>query len=144
MPCLSVQFDPAVGPIVNLGVGKPNTMTPGAAAQDAARAYVALIDTGASITCLSPKVAEEVGLQPIGKRPTASAHGVQEVNLFLADIALPFGDPTKGALAMAAQSMQVMEFQPGPAVYQALLGRDIIYGGLFAMTGYDKRFTICM
>ena len=60
--------------------------------------------------------------------------------------ALPFGDPSGGAAihTIVTESMEILEFQPNSQNYQALLGRDIIGKGLFSMTSYDRRFTICM
>ena len=67
-------------------------------------------------------------------------------NLYLCDVALPFGDPYRGGnhAAQITEAMQVMEFVSGTAHYDALPGRDVLRAGLFAMTGYDGRFTICM
>ena len=150
MPCITRPFDPAVGPVVNLGIAKPGTLTraPDDNPPVEVHTYHALVDTGADVTCISPQIADEVGLVPRGKKDVASALGVEAANYYLADIALPFGEPD-AAEAVAIQtlisgSMEVMEFQPNSPHYQMLLGRDLIGRGLFSMTTYDKRFTICM
>ena len=74
----------------------------------------------------------------------ASASGVTAVNTYLADVALPFGDPSAPVQTLTSESMLLMEYQPNNAGYQALVGRDLICKGLFSITGWDKRFTICM
>ncbi|MFQ6017874.1 MAG: hypothetical protein ACE5KF_06730 [Kiloniellaceae bacterium] len=121
---------------------------PAASADDgtkpAVRLYPALVDTGAAISCISPRIAQEVGLQPIGKRQMVSATHIADVNTYLADVLLPFGDPNTPTLTAVSQSMTLMEFQPSQAPYQALMGRDIICSGFLSVAGYDKRFTFCM
>ena len=147
MPCITTAFDPAVGPLINLGIAKPGTLT--SAANDPAvkiHHCVALVDMGADVTCISQQIADAVGLVIRGKKDMASALTVKATNYYLADIALPFGDPSGEAAihTVVTGSMEVLEFQPNSPNYQALLGRDIIGKGLFSMTSYDKRFTICM
>lgn len=147
MPCLTRAFDPEVGPLVNLGIAKPGTLT--SATKNSAveiRTYIALVDTGADVTCISRQIADDVGLVLRGKIDMASALTVEPANYYLADIALPFGDPGSGAAiqTLISKSIEVLEFQSNSTDYQVLLGRDIISKGLFIMSSYDKRFTICM
>lgn len=150
MPCISIQFDPKLGPIINLGFAVANSLGPALAAagsgdtKPAVVIFPALVDTGAAISCISPKIAQEVGLQPIGKRQMASATHITDVNTYLVDVMLPFGDPSTPTLSAVSGSMTLMEFQPNQAPYQALMGRDIICEGLLSVVGYDKRFTFCM
>jgi hypothetical protein len=147
MPCITLPFDPAVGPLLNIGIAPAAALV---SAQQGApldvTACVALIDSGASITCVSAALAARVGLKLLGMRPVAHAQGMTAANLYLADVALPFGDISKGVAVatMPIQSIQVMEFQPNSAPFEALLGRDIICMGLLTIIGYDRRFTICM
>ncbi len=140
MPCITVSFDPAVGPVINLGIAKAASIK-GATADKKSAVIVcnALVDTGADVTCISPELAAEVGLRPIGKRRMATATSVVPVNTYLVDIVLTFG-----AVSLVLESIEAMECQLDTPHYQALLGRDMIANGLFSMTGYDKRFTICM
>jgi len=70
MPCLSGSFNPAVGPLINLGVAPLGTLGHGAPSSGSPAVFSALLDTGAAVTCISPAVARAVGLQPIGLRPT--------------------------------------------------------------------------
>ena len=145
MPCISIQFDPGLGPILNVGVAAPATLrAAGPEAQPVVRVYPALVDTGADITCISPKVAEEGGLSPTGKRTMTSATETRDINTYLIDLALPFGEPRPGVAMAAQENLIVMEFDPGRPHYQVLLGRDIICAGLLNLVGYDKRFTFCL
>ena len=147
MPCITRGFDPAIGPLINLGIAKPGTIkgTPGSQAVEI-HGYIALIDTGADVTCISPKIVSEIGLSLLGKREVASALSVESANFYLADVALALADPSPDVAVqtLVSENMELMEFQTISPHYQALLGRDIISRGLFTMVGYDKRFTICM
>jgi hypothetical protein len=72
MPCLSGKYQLGVGPIVNVGVAKPGTIGPCAPPNPTIQTFPALIDTGASTTCISIAVAQAVGLKPIGLRPISA------------------------------------------------------------------------
>lgn len=147
MPCITTHFDPAIGPLVNLGIALPAALgvaRDSTAGEVIVHSVMALVDTGASVTCISAEVAAMAGLQVAGKQRMSSATEAREVNTYLADVALPFGAAGKSTMAMVSEAMMLMEFNAGSAKYQALLGRDIIARGLFSMIGYDRRFTICM
>jgi len=49
----------------------------------------ALIDTGATNTCITQEFAEELALIPIAKQLTITAGGPCEVNQYMVDIAIP-------------------------------------------------------
>jgi len=61
MPCLSGQYQPATGPLVNVGVAKAGTFA-ASSPPSTITAFPALLDTGASRTCISPTVAKALGL----------------------------------------------------------------------------------
>lgn len=88
MPCVSAQFDPNIGLLINIGVFAPNTFSP----TNPLTLFPALIDTGASITCISPTIAQAINIQPIGMRQMCSATQTVPVNIFLVDIIVPFGN----------------------------------------------------
>ena len=137
MPCLSSSFDPAVGPIINIGVRGPDQSS--ARPGEQLQAFPALIDTGASITCISNAVIQAIGLLPIGMREMVSATHQSPVNVYLVDLIIPFG-----ATAHIRQGMQVMEFnQVGHSPFQILLGRDIICIGVFNIS-FDGHYTFSL
>ncbi len=49
----------------------------------------ALIDTGASNTCISQECADELGLIPIGKTTITTASNNCDVNRYIIDLAIP-------------------------------------------------------
>ncbi|HBI24949.1 MAG: hypothetical protein A2Y48_00145 [Nitrospirae bacterium RIFCSPLOW2_12_42_9] len=137
MPCLSGKFDLSIGPLINIGVIPAGVFTPSFSGQ--VTTFPALIDTGASITCISQGVVQTVGLQPIGMRPMVSATHSVPVNVYLVDLFLPFG-----AAGFIIQGAQVMEFIPeGTAPFQILLGRDIICRGTLTLS-FDGHFTFSL
>ncbi|MGI8739488.1 MAG: aspartyl protease family protein [Gammaproteobacteria bacterium] len=140
MPCLSRRFDISLGPIIDVIALGPGTVRNAGAsgAQVSASAYPALIDTGATTTCISAGVASSLQLQPIGKRPMVSATHQTPVNAYLVDLLLPFG-----AAGHWIESIQVMEFVSGDSAIQMLLGRDIIGLGTLSIS-FDGHFTFCL
>lgn len=139
MPCLSRNFDPKIGPLINVGVLLTGTLTSGVVVSTQITTFPALIDTGASVTCLSPSVARTVGLQPIGMRAMVSATQAVPVNVYLVDLLLPFG-----AAGLLVPGTQVMEFAPGGGnFFQMLVGRDIICQGSLTIS-FDGHFTFCL
>jgi Aspartyl protease len=136
MPCLSGKFDPAIGPLINIGVLLGNTAAP---TLRQLTLFPALIDTGASVTCISATVVQSINLQPIGMRPMVSATHSVPVNQYLVDLILPFG-----AAGYVIKATQVMEFNAGGnAAFQILLGRDIICRGTLTLS-FDGHFTFSL
>ncbi len=146
MPCISVTFNPTVGPLLNVLIAPAGTLKAKASGDGQAQLgyYSLLVDTGADVTCLATQVAVDLGLRLLGKRTVGHAAGSDEVNTYLADIGIPFGDPTKGVQTHIAENMTVMEFSGVHQNYQGLLGRDLICRGLLSISGWDTRYTFCL
>jgi len=139
MPCLSERFDPSVGPLINIVVLPSGTVVPGVGLSTPVTPFVALIDTGATVTCISPHVVQTVGLQPIGLRPMVSATQSIPVNVYLVDLLLTFGNTGHGIL-----STQVMDFVgDGASPFQILVGRDLLCRGTFTLS-FDGHFTFSL
>lgn len=137
MPCLSGRFDPNIGPIINIVVLPAGTLSPSFSGQ--INAFPALIDTGATSTCISQSVVQAINLQPIGMRPMISATHSVPTNLYFVDLLLPFG-----AAGYAIANTQVMEFVlQGGGPFQMLVGRDIICRGALTLS-FDGHFTFSL
>ena len=136
MPCLSARFEVGVGPLINIGVYPGGTLPQTGTPTTQASLFPALVDTGASSTCVSLSVAQSVGLRAIGKRPLISATQTAPVNIYLVDFIIPFGN-----VAYIISSSQALEFVPdGRCPFQILMGRDIICRGAFTLS-FDGHFT---
>ena len=94
----------------------------------------ALIDTGSSITCVSPNTIVEAHLTARGKRPSRSVHGCKEADLFLADIGLPTGDDF--------EAMFVMGLGYEPEGFSVLLGRDLLRTTLLTLDGPNGKLQL--
>ena len=102
------------------------------------------MDTGASITCLSPELVQQVGLRSLGKREIGVPSGRAELNMYLVDLIIPFGDPTKAAsttfATFRAENVSVLEYRGDRTHYHGLLGRDVLDLGIFSLAGWDKKY----
>jgi hypothetical protein len=138
MPCLSGKYNPQVGPLINVGLLKSGTLVP-AAPPTSAQGFPALLDTGASGSCISPSVATSIGVKPVGMFPMISATHNVPMNVYLIDIVIPFGPTT-----LALSGIQVMEFAPpAGSPFQVIIGRNIICKGVLNL-GFDGHFSFCL
>ena len=136
MPSLSGQCNPAVGPLVQMGVEPPAApgvqITPARFLQPipAPRLFSALVDTGASTTCISAAVVAAIGIPPAGLRQMGSATQASvATNTYVVDLALVFV-----GINWWFPGVLVFEYVPSPnAGHQMLLGRDIICQGAFTL-----------
>lgn len=107
----------------------------------------ALIDTGASRTCLTREVAQAAGLSIVGKQDMISASETTAVNTYLFSLGIPVVhevDPTgraKGSLAVFP-SIEGMEFNAVNAGFGVLLGMDVLSKCSFKMD-FDGHFSLC-
>jgi len=139
MPCLAGNCGPA-GILTQVAIFKDRQHTTQFAAPASAGVpppalpiYMALFDTGAGGTCVSPKVVTDLGLAPIAKVDMISASHVAPTNQYIFSVGFPIGvmqAPTgviAGTMSMF-ENIAGLEFQPAGAVYDVLLGRDILIG----------------
>ena len=140
MPCVSSSFNPAIGPVIPVGLALPDHLR--ANAKPIVHTCNALVDTGAARTCVSSKTAMEIGLQAMGKTQMSSASHTVAVNVYPTNLHFFFGPPDKG-MEYRIGNIALMEFRNAPDAYPVLLGRDILALGLFQMSGADNRFILC-
>ncbi|MGH6838114.1 MAG: aspartyl protease family protein [Methylocella sp.] len=148
MPCLSIQYNPKIGPIIQVLVWKPGFAPPqgtGAAPMQAST-YNALIDTGASCSCVSDKVIKTEGLVPSGKQQVSGLHGSRPTNAYRFQLVIPFiqsqhvgGQVTANVLLF---NINGIEFVPMPNI-DVLVGRDILCTGTFTMA-FDGHATLSL
>jgi hypothetical protein len=111
----------------------------------------ALVNTGATTTCISSKLANSLNIQPIGK---VRLQGVAQVNFhnsYLFLIGFPFA-PASGVaetrrvlplgrgevpsqLHVLQSVIRGCEFDPGNATFDVLLGMDVIRTGTLVVQG---------
>lgn len=100
--------------------------------------FSALIDTGASISCISPRVAQKLHLTPRGVVPMASANLNSLTNLYevYLDLSKVFKQP------IGFDPIPVMEAPlPGQGNVDCLIGRDVLNRGVLIYVGYTGSFS---
>jgi hypothetical protein len=106
--------------------------------------FTALVDTGAQVTMISPRVAQTVGLKPIGQMPIQGVgHAISHHNAYLFHVAfvIPITS-TRGIVQDPGNTVTSMIFVMPSAIYggeitatgdnfDVLLGMDVISAGSF-------------
>lgn len=133
MPCLSGDYDPTVGVILQVAVGPGGTLEQQPTGE--VPVFSGLLDTGADVTCISNRVASHLGLQPTGKTEVVGATGTGVQNQYLIDLFLQFGNQYLGFTYHT-----VSAFGAGSLPFDILIGRDIICAGVLTMD-FAGRFT---
>ena len=133
MPCLSGEYDPTVGVLLQVAVLPGGTLEQQSGGE--ASVFSGLVDTGADVTCISDKVSTVLDLQPTGRVQMVGATGAGDVNQYLVDLLLQFGTQHIGIPDHRAAS-----FGSGSPHYDVLIGRDILCKGVFTMD-FAGRFT---
>ncbi len=98
--------------------------------------YDALVDTGASESCLDSSIAVEAGLPIIDRRQVAGAHGSAEVNVHLAQISIP-----ELGVVLSGRFAGVHLFAGGQS-HGALIGRTLLRHVKMVYNGVTGSVTI--
>lgn len=150
MPCLGFTYNPQVGPIIQVAIF-PFGFNPASQVfnqpSPPTQLYNALIDTGASCTCISPKICNDANLPPIGKQPVGGVHGTKAVNQYQFQVAVLFGASSVAPTGAASVNFVMypvvgFEFAP-PGPFDVLLGRDVLCQGHLAMS-FDGHGIFCV
>ena len=151
MPTIAANYNPNIGAIVQVAILPIENVqspdgTPLAPPTDI-MFFNALVDTGASCTCVSAKAASQANLKPIGKAPMAGATGSVAKNKygFAVGFMINARQDASGAIGgdLMARTVNGMEFDNHGGSFDVLLGRDIICQGVLTMTP-DGHFTLSL
>jgi len=93
--------------------------------------YIAIWDTGAMSTVITPNVVSDLGLKPISYTQISTPSGTMQCGQYFVDLILPQN--------VIAQNVLVTEAIPSGC--DALIGMDIIGHGDFAVTNYNGNTT---
>jgi hypothetical protein len=151
MPCLSGLYNPVVGVLVQVAILDPRKSlangTLDLSGLPEVPAFTALVDTGASTTCVSRKVVDAVRLEPIGKAPMVGATGVAAVDqfTFVVGVISARKEEATGAVSGRAAGLFLangLEFvNDGASTFDVLLGRDVLCKGAFSLS-FDGHFVL--
>ena len=89
-------------------------------------------DTGATGSCITQRIVEDLQLIPIGKSQISTANGLKTVNTYLVDIGLPNNVIISNVVVSCADLGKDLDL---------LIGMDIIGLGDFAITNVNGRTT---
>jgi hypothetical protein len=151
MPSLAGNYNPAVGVILQVAIFDPAQVAAIGTQQAAQNAnltlFAALLDTGASVTCISNNVVQKLGLQPSGKTRMSGSTGTSTVDQFTFGVGFVFGaqqSPT-GAFSghLHLHMVQGCEFTHHGFGFDVLVGRDILCKGVFSMS-FDGHFILSL
>ena len=94
----------------------------------------ALWDTGATHSCISDRLASELGLDAVDYVHVATASGIEHVPTYFTHLFLPNG--------LEFKNWELMQFQYSGDDSDIIIGMDIITQGDFSITNLDGR-TLC-
>jgi predicted aspartyl protease len=104
--------------------------------------FKALVDTGATSTCITQRVASEVGLLPVGKVPIMGVSGQSYHNnyLFHVGFTISLENPENTNELQVEAHISAAQIQGAELVipggeFDVLLGMDILSTGSLAMEG---------
>lgn len=130
-------FDPKKGPYIKILISKPISRYSHEEAENSTVEADMLIDTGASRSFISPVIAHQIGLIPIGQEYFMSVTNKIKTNVHIADIMIE--KPAPG-LFLPTQTLQ--EFSEKSPVRDGILGRDFLSTVTFEMNGPKREFII--
>lgn len=143
MPHLNLQIGP-LGPVLDLQVqpSQPRTQALTAAGQAVPQPVLirALVDTGASCTCIDPNILSSLELTPTGSIPVHTpSTGNNPVNQDQYDVGLVF---LHSKLQFAIFSLPVIASDLQIQGIDALIGRDVLKEFLLIYDGQLGLFTL--
>ena len=140
MPLITVNKTSLLteGPIINIIVCPPHKVVQqlkSEGKQAPAFKAIALIDTGATATCISSEIVTKLGLISFDTHSVFTAAGESEQYLYDIGVGLPISQPN--ILAVQAPCADLTG-QP----FQVLLGRDILSKCTLFYNGLDNSFVL--
>ncbi len=134
MPGISSGWTESNSLVVSVGIVPGGTFNPNKPVE----LSNAIIDTGATATCISSRLAREMGLIPVSRGSMSTANGIVTVNVYYVDIVMPFG-----GIAYAEPKKSVSEFICEDDTIKVLIGMDVIGKGQLSVS-FNGTFTFSM
>ncbi|HET8775639.1 MAG TPA: retropepsin-like aspartic protease [Thermoanaerobaculia bacterium] len=97
---------------------------------------VAMVDTGAQQTVLSPDVAAQLGLKAVGAVPVITPTTTEPVQCDLFHVNVYFSPEVVVENVLAAQAPLIGHG------FQCLIGRDVLQKGVLVYIGNENQFTL--
>jgi predicted aspartyl protease len=97
---------------------------------------VAMIDTGAAGTVVTPSLVKQLGLNPVGITKLSTPTTTEPVEVLQYNISLSFPNN------VGVSSIIVIEAPLGGQHIQCLIGRDVLRNAVLTYIGYMNQFTL--
>jgi hypothetical protein len=142
MPSFTTQIQNMVqvGPLAEIFVGPSQLYTQAMAKKGKAVPRpvkaVAMVDTGASGTVVTPGLVKQLGLAPVGASRMSTPSTTDAVDVAVYDVGLAFPN------GVSIASVQAIEAPLGGQPIQCLIGRDVLKHGVLTYIGYINQFTL--
>ncbi len=121
------------GPTIEVVVSSP---LDSAQQATASRSVPALIDTGASHSCIDEDLATQLGLPIVDIAQMSGIGGIQDYNVYLADIHVPH------LLSNLKGRFSAVKLTQGGQPHAVLLGRDFLQNTIMFYDGLRAQVTI--
>lgn len=143
-PLLLQQAGPILNVLIHAPAALARTLAAGGDVIPAPQAGLALIDTGASYTCVHEPTLRTLGLNPIGTVLSGTAAGSVQHSRYPARLEFPGEgiDQEFSAVTGVDLNGQEVLLSTGPAPIIALIGRDLMSGWVFTYNGVGGFITI--
>lgn len=108
--------------------------------------YRALLDTGATISAISPNVVDSLGVKADGWRDVTGVHGTTDTATYTVSIVVPIEEDVAGPddegtyTFFRGANLEVASLSFQPASFDVLLGMDILED--FHLTTYRDLFIL--
>lgn len=123
MSCVHIKYNPGIGVLLDIAIARPDVRD---ASAGGVAGCMALVDTGASHSCISADVATRAGIVPDGEiKINTPSHTDAKTKTYTATFLVP-------SIGLAVPGVMLADaIFPTESPYQALLGRDILCRGTF-------------
>jgi hypothetical protein len=153
MPCVAGNYNPTVGIILQVAILQQNQLaalrSPPALQSTLPNLtmFAALLDTGASVSCISKNVVHAVGLLPSGRTSMSGSTGQNVVDQYTFVVGFIFGaqQAPSGAVSgqLNAHLVQGCEFTSHGFGFDVLIGRDILCKGALSLS-FDGHYVLSL
>ncbi|MCE2964528.1 MAG: retroviral-like aspartic protease family protein [Alphaproteobacteria bacterium] len=100
--------------------------------------YKGLIDTGATNSCISARVVNDLQLSIVGFQELHGVAGLTKAPYYFVNLSVPFG-----ATEFVTPTFRVNGFSAQDH-FDVLLGMDVLSKGHLSIDGFAGRFTFCL
>jgi hypothetical protein len=141
-PAVLAQHGPIIDVIISIPQALAELYTRQSKTIPTPKIGIALIDTGATRSCVHAAIMQNLGVNPIGVAISGTAAGQVPHDLYPAHFAFPAARIEIDFTSVVGVNLTGQEVNGKPIV--ALIGRDVLSLGIFVYNGLTGAFTIAI